>query len=200
MSDSNAAPTADELERIRLFRERVEDLRAKGLVKAGKTKVTVHLAGTVPSVIEGFDDDHLVSFLQTLRQFTLNDEPVHFYSIYNVAYRTCNRPELRDWLVYVRSLWKQTLATSPLGIGINGHCPTVAEILDLFLYGGMVHSDREKAERIRNMAPQIQGILKMMLVSGLGGLCHSLVVMDNIVSVRRTASGRGCEGRAKLPA
>lgn len=181
MPANTTAPTDDELQKIRLFRERVDDLGQKGLVKAGKTKITVNIAGVVPNVLEGLDEDHLASFLQTLRQFTLNNDPVHFYSICNLVYCKCDRPELRDWLVYVRSLWKQTMASSPLGIGIDGHCPTIAEILELLLYGGMVHSDPEKAEKIRNMPPPIQGFLKMTLVSGLGGLCHALVVMDKIL-------------------
>lgn len=181
MTESETKLNDGELERIQLFRERVRDLGNRAFVRAGRKKVTVHIAGIVPIVIEGVNEDHLVAFLQTLRQFMLNDEPFHFYSVYNLAYRKCGRPELRDWLVYVRSLWTDTMKLSPPGIGIDGRCPTVAEILDLFLYGGMVHSDPDKAEQIRRLPPQLQGIMKMMLMSALGGLCHALDVMDRII-------------------
>jgi hypothetical protein len=181
VTDPAAALTPNEVARIRLFRERIADLRRKGLVRGGSTKITVSLTAVASDSVEGLDEDHLASFLQTLRQFTLNDEPVHFYSIHNVIYRNCARPELRDWLVYARSHWKQSLATSPLGIGIDGHCPTVEEIMTLFLYGGMVHSDHDKAGELRAMHPPIRGILKMMLISGLGGLCHALNVTEKVL-------------------
>jgi len=66
----STAPTDAELRKIQLFRERVEDLRGKGLVRSGKTKITVNIAGVVPSVIEGLDEDHLASFVSVRRSLS----------------------------------------------------------------------------------------------------------------------------------
>src|SRR5688572_6970052 len=94
----------DERERVDLFRARVNDLGNKGLVRAGKLTVTVHLSGPVPELLSGVDHDYLESFLQTLRQFTLQKDDVHFLSVHNIVSRRCARQELQEWLLYTKRL------------------------------------------------------------------------------------------------
>lgn len=99
-------------QRLRLFQQRVQDLRECGVVTQGivKLSVTYPLGRTeaksdVP--FEGFERDHFRSAMQTLRQFLMDEESVHFYSVCNIIWTNCDRQELKEWVKYTRAIWIQ---------------------------------------------------------------------------------------------
>lgn len=170
--------TIQEAERIRLYRERIQDMLDCGLINTGVGRVTVDFTGKAERVLEGVDEDYLRSFLMILRQFTLNDDPVHFYSIYNLVYRKCERPDLHPWLALSRRIWNESMKSNPLGLQMHGQPVSLEGILQLLLYGGMVHSDEEKAAKLRSMEPELKGLLRLLLLGSLRGPCQALMLLN----------------------
>src|SRR5579862_2628298 len=97
---SNPTPTAEELEKLRLFQKRVGDLRESGVVQHGQItlKVTFPLSGRekgeeIP--FEGFNKDHFGAAMQTFRQFLMDGDAVFFFGICNIIWRKCDRQDLK---------------------------------------------------------------------------------------------------------
>lgn len=171
--------TAEEDQRLRIFQARVEDLRNSTLA-GGKRDFSTDLLSD-SSLPTGVNDEEFRSFLTTLRQFTLNDDQAHFFSIHNLVQMKCQCQRIKDWVAYSRKLWKRAMSVSPLGIELDGEMPTVEDLLCLFLYGGIVHSDPQLTEKINSLPPSVVSFLKMALLAGLRQLCHALVLMDKAI-------------------
>jgi len=173
--------TEEERARLRLFRSRTKDLRSCGLIRGGPTTVTVHIAGRIPDeVVEGLNEDHLKSFLVTLRQFTLQGETVNFESVCNLIRRSCERQELLPHVDGARARWRDAL-NSPIGMSLNGKKYSVEELLKLLLYGGVVHSDLDKSPAVDALSAPVRGLFRLFLVRQLNSVIRPVVVLDAVI-------------------
>lgn len=149
MDHENTLPTND-LARLRAFQRQTDWMRRSRLMQAKNVKFSLSL-NFVPKKnpiwqFEGFEKEHFLAVLPVFRQFVLNDEPVHLYSIHNVIMRYCNRQEIKAWVVYARGEWKETLESMPNSILYAfTQFKSIDEIVQKYFYGfgGLFHLDLE---------------------------------------------------------
>lgn len=160
------------------FQQRLADLENSGFVK--KTgKVTLRLFPMdLSEPIEGLDRDYIRSFLITLRQFTLNQDPIHIFKICNHFRQHCHDENLRKWVAYARDLWQQTMKSKPIVFKLNDNDYDVEDTLDLFLYGGLVHSNLDKTKELENLSAGCRQFMTLSLMHAFGGLIHSLTLIS----------------------
>jgi hypothetical protein len=149
MDNENTLPTND-LARLRAFQRQTDWMRRSRLMQAKNVKFSLSL-NFVPKKnpiwqFEGFEKEHFLAVLPVFRQFVLNDEPVHLYSIHNIIMRYCNRQEIKAWVAYARREWKETLEAMPNSILYAfTQFKSLDEIVQKYFYGfgGLFHLDLE---------------------------------------------------------
>lgn len=187
MADNSTSKlSSDEVELLRLFQRRVQDLRECGVVTQGQVtlKVDYPLGGLVDwdaIPFKGFDRDHFRSAMQTLRQFLLNDDAVSFFRICKLIRRRCDRTELTNWSEYARSFWKRTLETAPLSFRVGSKLFTVKEAIDLMLYGFLAHTKTEPAKEWDAISPGGKATIYFIVQRSLFDLFYGLNLVDSVI-------------------
>ncbi len=185
MSDPITAP---EIERLRIFQERVQDLRDSGLARSGPITLRVTFAlgraASAATPFEGYDEDHFKAYLTTLRQFTLNEDPAHFYSICNILYRRLDRDDLRPWIAHARESWKLVMKSFPFKFRVGDSDPiTVKDSLDYLLYGKYVHTDPGKRQFMQSLTDGGRAALKYFVQRSLPTLFDIVAVLDSVIHI-----------------
>ena len=184
-ADPHKKLTDDQKKRLRIFQLRVQDLRDSGLVTSGRTalKLTMSLTPNASGKarLEGYDEDHFRAFMQTLRQFTLQKDDIHFDRICNIIRRNCPSEELRAWLTYARGLWENTLGLSPFRYNVDGEEITVRRAMDLLLYSGLSHTQLSEHDFVQSLPADGKNYLKFILETALLDLLHALHLVDAVL-------------------
>ena len=168
------------LSRIGLFREQFSSLSNKSIAQPGIYKLTVNLLNTESDRVDNLDEEQYESFLVHLRKFMLDQEAVHFYSICNIIYRNCSNNDLKKWTACARKLWKDTLDSNPLQIKVDGQLPSLEDIIELQLYGKIVHVNLEKSEQLKGTPPPQNALDKVQVLTGIKSLLHAIEIIDNV--------------------
>lgn len=101
-------PTEEDLTRLRLFQERVKELR-QCVEGVDQVRLSVNLqvgkpVATDEQLFSGLNINVFRSLMATIRQFTLDQDQVHFQSICKIIKRKCGRPELEQWVDCAKKL------------------------------------------------------------------------------------------------
>lgn len=175
-------------ERILAFRNLIAVLKDRRFLQAtNKKKFTLQLVGG-PHPIEGLDPDHLDAFLGTFRQLLLQQDAVYFPAVSLAVQCDCGRSDLGSWALHAESVWTGSLS-HPGSISVNGGTRTTGDLLDLFIYGGVAHSDLEKVAELDGLGAEFRAVLRLQLISGLKPLLASLGLMDKVIWHWRDAPG-----------
>ena len=176
---------ATETEQLSLFEQRVEDLRNSGLANAGATSLTVRMTfGEVPGQsagFEGYNEDQFRSFMQTLRQFTMEKEPVFFYRICNIVRRRCTRTELLEWTNAARHLWAKTMKSSRVGLQVGSKAFDVEKGMELLWYGGFAHSDTGRCQEWERLSPGGRATVRFIVQHSITELLKCLHIIDSVI-------------------
>jgi len=171
--------SSEDIERLRTFQKRVDDLFDCGFVST-PTSPTVKLhirRGSFGGGISDHDEDDFRSFVMTLRQFTLQREPVHFERICNILRNPANHvpSALYPWVGEARDVWRATLrSTGQPTFSKGGKTFTVADALDLLWHGQMIHSDSEKGKELESMSGVGLGQLRFLIHQSVRRLLRAL--------------------------
>ena len=171
--------SSEDSERLRTFQKRVDDLFDCGFVST-PTNPTMKLhirRGSLDGGISDHDEDDFRSFVMTLRQFTLQREPVHFERICNILRKPANGAPsaLYPWIDEAREVWRATLRyTGEPTFTRGGKTFTVAHALDLLWHGQMIHSDSEKGKELDSMSGFARGQLRFLMHQSAHRLLRAL--------------------------
>lgn len=172
--------TDEDLKRLDLFRDALIDLRVRAIVQDWPQKLSVDIFGIDSTDLEGVREDDLRAFLTALRQFTNEGEATNFFSICNVLSRGSSSTNLRGWVAHARAAWQDGLKSSA-GISLNGKMFALKEILELLLYGEVVHRDSDKLAQLKAMPRQDRALLRMMLIGMVPPLLQALNIIDHMI-------------------
>jgi hypothetical protein len=150
------------------------------LLKGGDMSVNLSWRQGQPLVISssGPDDESQDAFVLTFRFFIQNNERT---SLSNMA-KCSNDPDVSEtWkheIARVRADVNSYLDTHPpmlLKIN-NGSAPTVREIVDVFVYGGLAHATPGKKERFDSWhrEPVIFPFFALVFQTALADLLHAI--------------------------
>jgi large subunit ribosomal protein L30 len=118
---------------------RMEKMKFK---KTGGT--TFEMQGVIFSVLENFDQDEIAAFVLDYRQYTQNNDPISIASLAKIYAQPWMHIGARERFEQARANLNRALdAPSTL---IFGSSPmSVRELVDIVVYGGLAHSNAEKA-------------------------------------------------------
>lgn len=104
----------------------------------------VALQGIVHSFLEDFDQDEIEAFVLAYRQYTQNNDPISIGSLGKIYEEAWMHLGARKNFTEVRRRYNQSLdANSKLLIG--DRTMTTRELVEIVIYGGLAHSNPEKA-------------------------------------------------------
>jgi hypothetical protein len=171
---------------LRLFTNRVQDLRDCGVIKQGSVtfRVNLKLGGDGDSdaiPFKGFDRDQFRSAMQTLRQFILNNDAVYLNKICKIIKRKCDRPELVEWSEYAKTIWHETMSTTPLSFSVGRKTYNVKNAIDLMLYGFLSHTKVEPAREWERLTPGAKATIYFIVQHSLIPLIRCLHIVDSII-------------------
>jgi len=174
----------DVRDQIRLFLERVQGLRREPLLREAGSEFEISWKRGEPTEIrwQQPDEVYLRSYLLTFRQFFLNDEPVYFYRIHNIAYQHLRSDYLREKLAKCREGWKKSLESSGLRLHIDGQEITPERAMHLLIYGDYFKSDYEKRELLKTFGPMEKALTKQQFLNLIADTTGQLVTSAEILS------------------
>ncbi len=135
-----------------------------------------------PTVVRPHDEA-LESFVLTLRFFILGNEPTSFGTLAKLADDASLSQNWKDTHALIRRAVNDLLATAYGEYHYDGgvHRFTNREILETFLYGGLVHANSPAAvaqfEDWRRRSG-VFALLEMWFVSTLRSLCEAIIILS----------------------
>jgi hypothetical protein len=193
------ASQLSELERLTLFVEVAESL-GESTYANNPTGGRLNLhwnkeSGFLNTHENKADIDHLRSFLADFRKFTLNDDPVHFYSICNILLRRLPEGELREFVDRSRSIVRGALNVPKFGIGfgkpkedlainpmaeIEGEDIKPERILDLWI-NTIFHTEPDKKKELDNLIASFGGIPEYTFVDTVNVITNQIGIVRGVI-------------------
>jgi hypothetical protein len=140
-------PEPTDQERLTLFCAVVEVAIQRPAIQLGtlRSEFTVSASqGQEVTVTRDLDDEeHVRSFLLSVRQLLMDSESVFLPRIANILHRRLTDEALRASNSNNRAAWKQAMVGNGIGIHSNERNFSGLEGFKLWAYGGVVHSDPE---------------------------------------------------------
>jgi hypothetical protein len=111
--------------------------------KTGPTSFTMQ--GTIYSSLQDFNQDEIAAFVLDYRQYTQNNDPISINSLARIYGQPWMHSGARKSFEESRSRFNRALdASSTLTFG--NYEMSVRELVEIVVYGGLAHSNHEKAE------------------------------------------------------
>jgi len=155
-----------DLDTLRLFNEKVNRLERSGFasrfdsetpnVTAEFRDVSFHqvdgarfeLTGRVVSTFDGLDADQIDAFVLTYRMFTQRNDRISIASVAKIYAQAWMPSEARERFNDARQQVNEYLNSNTTLID-GQHAISRCELVDVFLYGGLAHSDTAKERTFR---------------------------------------------------
>jgi len=180
-------------EQLKLFLERVEELRHCKLLQDFNIKMSVKW-----NEIDGLsftskypNEEYLRSYLLIFRQFILNNEPVFIHKIYNLCQCYLIDEQFKTYLKKSREIWEKSKKNLGIQIeykakGIFGKeseeiTPELAT--DLFINGYYFHSDLKKRKILQSIMPLDEVLLRFQFLSFIQEGTKQVLYMGNIIKI-----------------
>ena len=161
-------------ERLRLFGERVKEMRELPYVKQG-TPCKFHVgadssAGTIEYEKQQPEEENLRSFLLLFRHFISKSEPVFIRRVFNDCYRCLTDEFLKTQLAKARDDWDRRMDSGPFTMSVRGEEFSPEYALDLWINGHYFHNDPDKAEALAELGMDSLDLAYLQLTTSLPGL------------------------------
>ena len=177
----------DEIERLRLFIEKVERVQSLSLVRTlveTGSKLTLswtQQSGALQLAAAGPDAEQIDAFVLTMRLFTQDNDRISLRNMSKVLENLPVSEELNRHFAMHRSNLNQSL-DSPCMLSINGDHPTRLEVLNTVLYGHLSHVSPDHRRRHLSWVqdPMAASIIDFEFVGVLVLFLKTLVVMAEI--------------------
>ena len=149
-----------------------------------RVSVGVNIRGYVRAWVEDFDQDAIEAFVLTYRLLTQDNDQ---YSVRNLARLYANawmEPEGQQRFAEAREGIAEHRA-SPVSFDFGERPETVGELMDVVVYGGLAHSNREKERRLRvwNRTGPGEQMVWIEFIAALRGMMRYLLYIRDLNSV-----------------
>ena len=145
----------DTLEKLKLFREKAEELRQSRLLQKGiSLKFRIIIDRTKGVLIETNkpDEEDVRSYLLTFRQFISEEEPIFIRHIYNLCNQIITDLELRERLAESRELWNEESRGWGIGFIIWDQEITPESATKLLINAHYFHNDPDKMALLKKLS------------------------------------------------
>lgn len=175
----------NDYEALKLFITRAEELFTTSLGKKGiSTKYHASrddINGTV-STLKGPDEEELRSYLLTLRQFLLKEEPIFLNRIYNICRRRANSEDLKNNIKQARQYWKKQQEHNGLIVMIDGNKVKAIEMCNWWINGKYFHNDMDYQEKIAKADQISQDVYRLHFLTFVIDASEHIRYLHNIIS------------------
>lgn len=174
-------------ERLNLFVDRVNELRALRLVRAGMpSQYTVTIDGLSQKATYQAtepDEEDLRSFLLLFRQFISSREPVFIHRIIGDCVRFLNDDRRKEQVKIAQEHWKSIFREmDDIQIVVNDKDLSPEYVLDLWINGHYFHNDPDKAQEIRRLVQDPIPVARMQFISVLPSLTNAILYVAEVVT------------------
>jgi hypothetical protein len=189
--------TEEEIKQIRLFLKRAKELSKTPVITAG-SKISMNIyyekkKGTRFSVTLPSEED-LRLFYMAFRFFYLKKEPTHFLTIANLVNRKLEDPLIRDYIKWLKDMWRGALARQQVRVGVNRQELHSHFLIDIWFNSHYFHSDKEKDKKLSKIKEVLtEDATRFMLADAVFQatkavlrLAHALQDFDKIKEQNRT--------------
>jgi ribosomal protein L30 len=170
----------------------VSHMKNMRLKKTGPTSLTME--GTIHSVLQDFDQDEIAAFVLDYRQYTQSNDPISIGSLARIYARPwMHSGARRNFEEVRRQLNRELDAASAF---IFGDCRmSVRTLVDIVVYGGLAHSNPEKAEIFEAWEKSgIMGMVWAEFFACMRGLMETLqqlrTLNDQVLTVADPSASR----------
>ena len=129
------------------------------------------------------EDTNLLAYLTTFRQFILRGERINLDRIYELCRAHLNDDKMKGYLLKSQGFWKKASNEASIALIFNGREMAPWEIADLFLYGGIFHSDKKKEEFLRALLPHELNFFMFQFLEFVQRTSYQILYVDNFIVV-----------------
>ncbi|MEK6409335.1 MAG: hypothetical protein AABN34_20620 [Acidobacteriota bacterium] len=142
-------PFEEELYTLRLFNEKADRLDQGGFIRNllanGMQLKIVWEPGSSTHELEGLDQDGIDAFILNYRFFIQNNDRISFANMASLYDGLPVAEETKERFKQVRVSLNQFFEV-PSSVTLGPNFLTFGYILDIFIYGGLAHANRQKKE------------------------------------------------------
>ena len=175
----------DDIECLRLFNERVDDLAKTRLIREDalhlRTKIEWNAAHQLKMTTEGTDEDDLRSFLLTFRQFVAAKEPIYLHRIFNICQRRITNEAIRNNIAHARQVWKNRMRSEGFLVTLDDVVMTPEHVSDLMINGYYFHNDSAYRGELDHMWPIGREITKALFVDFVVNATNVVFYLDGAI-------------------
>jgi hypothetical protein len=173
----------DYVETLNRFHEKSTELRESELLKETdsiKLTMTFNESG-LQSTIKQPEDTNLRAYLTIFRQFILKRELTNMDNIYELCQAHLKDDRLKGNLAKSQELWHNAFNRATSRMVYNGRILSPEEVTDLFLYGGMFHSDPDKERFLKALLPHEYNIFRWQFLELITRASKQIFYVDNVI-------------------
>lgn len=174
-------------ELLRLFLNRVDELRSTRLVRngyeSGITMKWTEDTGTLNFQLLQPDEELFRSLLLTLRHFLLAKEPTYIYKIYNVCHRFIKNEQHKQYLSKSRTFLGESMKSTGIQLNIDEKQFSPDYIWDIYINGLYFHNDTEKMKIINNLNYHERLLVKNELFGFVNSAVRQILYVGRIVAL-----------------
>jgi ribosomal protein L30 len=142
------------------------------LKKTGPT--SFEMQGVIYSSLEGFDQDEIAAFVLDYRQYTQKNDAISISSMADIYERPWIHIGARKIFEEFRAQLNRALDT-PSTMIFGSYQMSVRELVDIVVYGGLAHSNAEKAETFESWEKSgIMGFVWAIFFAAMRDLMRTL--------------------------
>lgn len=171
-------------EKLRLFVDKVNELRGTTLMRKNGLRYQFHLKGErdkpVEFQLEEPDEGELRDYLMTFRRFVSNED-VSLNHILNICQKRLTNGERKQQLPTVRQLWSVARQHSGLKLLMNGKEVSAEEVSDMWLNGRYFHDDPGHRELLDSLPPLIYADLRAKFLNFIIQASRIIIYMGLLV-------------------
>jgi hypothetical protein len=157
---------------------RMEDMTIE---KTGPASFT--MTGRIHSFLEDFDHDEIAAFVLEYRQFTQKNDPISIASLARIYARPWMPAGPRANFEELRAGLNDKL-DAPCTMIFGDYQMSVRTLVDIVVYGGLAHSNTEKAEIFESWEQSgIMGMIWADFFAAMRGLMRTLTIIRSLNSM-----------------
>lgn len=171
-----------------LFKQKLADLLASPVVASPKPELfsKLHVVmGDNPKITSefaGHDKYIFDSFVLTFRQLTMKDEEVRIDNVCKIVVDYCDREDLKDIVRDAKQQWDDIWNGPPaIKFEIEGKSYSNRKIVKLWMYGGVFHTDIDKAVLWWTLGTPIRNDILLSIHSLLPALVRHVKAIGDVV-------------------
>jgi len=172
-----------EREKLKLFVDKVNELRDTNLLKKGfdiRQNISWRQGNAVEFSLKEPDEGEFRDYLVTFRRFVSNED-VQLNRVFNICHRRLINNELKQQFSLLREAWSRIRRHSGLSLIMDGSEVTSEKLADIWLNGRYFHDDLEHRELLDSLPPFILADLRFKFLNFVVEASRLIIYMGRAV-------------------